>query len=105
MPAYSFLGERRLEFGDAADHLRALRAVGVPYTDDQVAAALDDLKAQANGEEGDTDALLARYPKAKIGDFDGNPALASELDALIAYVQMLGTLIDFTDYQPERDYR
>jgi cytochrome c oxidase cbb3-type subunit 2 len=105
MPAYPFLAERDLEFGNAADHLRTLSVVGVPYTDDQVEAALADLKAQANGAEGDTDALLARYPKAKVGDFDGDPARVSELDALIAYLQMLGTLIDFTDYQPERDYR
>jgi len=48
---------------------------------------------------------MARYPKAPIGDFDGDPSRVTELDALIAYMQMLGTLVDFTSYKPEMDYR
>ena len=105
MPPYGFMAEKDLDFGDVADRMEALRVVGVPYTDEQIAAARDDLLAQANGDEGDTDALLARYPKAVIGDFDGDPSRVTELDAIIAYMQMLGTLVDFTDYKPEQDYR
>ena len=41
------------------------------------------------------EALKARYPKAQVRDFDGNPAKVTEMDALVAYLQMLGTLVDF----------
>ena len=105
MPPYSFLARRNLDFWDIADHMRTLRMVGVPYTDEQIANAVADLKAQANGERGDPDALLARYPKAVIGDFDGDPGRITELDAVIAYLQLLGTLVDFTAYEPEADFR
>lgn len=50
---------------------------------------------------GDVDAMMARYPKAVVGDFDGDPSKVTELDALVAYLQMLGTLVDFTTYKPE----
>lgn len=103
MPTYGFLAEKELTFDDAAAHLETLRVVGVPYTDDQIALATEDFKTQAKGwdGDGDVDAFLARYPKAKIGDFDGNPAKITELDALISYLQMLGTLVDFTKFDPE----
>jgi len=103
MPTYGFLAEKELTFDDAAAHLETLRVVGVPYTDDQIALATEDFKTQAKGRDGDgdVDAFLARYPKAKIGDFDGNPAKITELDALISYLQMLGTLVDFTKFDPE----
>jgi len=104
MPGYPFLANRDLDFDDVAQHLETLRTVGVPYSDDQIAAAGADLQAQAKGA-GDADALLARYPKAVVGDFDGNPERLSELDAVVAYLQVLGTLVDFTDYQPEMDFR
>ncbi|MCP5372177.1 MAG: cytochrome-c oxidase, cbb3-type subunit II [Hyphomicrobiales bacterium] len=106
MPQYPYLAEKDLSFDDIADHLRTLRIVGVPYTDEQIAQAVEDVKVQAMGEAaGDVDAFKARYPKAKIGDFDGNPGRVTELDALVAYLQMLGTLVDFTAYEPEADYR
>ncbi len=105
MPGYPYLAERDLAFTDVADHLETLRFIGVPYSDEQIAQASFDLRAQANGELGDPDALLARYPKAVIGDFDGNPERMTELDAVIAYLQVLGTLVDFTDYEPEMDFR
>ena len=100
MPGYPFLAERELEMDDVAEHLKTLRIVNVPYTDEQIANALQDLKAQAD-PEGDHDAVLARYPKAVVGDFDGDPEKLTEMDALVAYLQMLGTLVDFTQYKPE----
>ncbi|MGB0682694.1 MAG: cytochrome-c oxidase, cbb3-type subunit II [Magnetovibrionaceae bacterium] len=100
MPPYAFMAEKELDFDDAAAHLSTLRIVGVPYTDDQIANALEHLKTQANGDDGDVDALLAEYPKANIGDFDGDPSRVTELDALIAYLQMLGTLVDFSTVDP-----
>ena len=103
MPAYGFLAEKELTFNDADAHLKALRMAGDPYTDEQIAQAAADFKTQAMGDEGegDTDELMARYPKAVIGDFDGDPSKITELDAMIAYLQMLGTLVDFTTYKPE----
>jgi len=94
MPGYPFMAKTELDYEDIAEHMRTLRIVGVPYTDDQIAEAVNDV-----------DALLARYPKAVVGSFDGDPSRITELDAVVAYLQMLGTLVDFTDYDPELDYR
>jgi len=101
MPPYAFLAEKALRYDDIAAHLRASRAVGVPYTDAMIGAAKADLEAQAT-QDSDSDALLKRYPKAVAGDFDGNPARITEMDALVAYLQMLGTLVKFTDIRPEQ---
>lgn len=105
MPGYPFMAETDLDFETAAEHLRTLRVVGVPYTDEQIAEAASDLAAQGNPDEGDVDAMLQRYPKAAVGDFDGDPTRITELDAVIAYLQMLGTLVDFKEYEPQADYR
>ncbi|MDD3445656.1 MAG: cytochrome-c oxidase, cbb3-type subunit II [Zavarzinia sp.] len=99
MPSYAFLMDKDLVTEDIRDHLQALRGVGVPYTDEMIRNAAADIEAQATGES--TDALLARYPKAKIGDFDGQPNRLTEMDALIAYLQVLGTMVDFTDIRLE----
>jgi len=97
MPAYPFLATRKLNFSDAAAHLRANRTVGVPYTDEMIKNALKDLADQAN-PEADHEALLKRYPKAAVGNFDGKPGVLTEMDALIAYLQILGRMVDFTKY-------
>ncbi|MFY8049249.1 MAG: cytochrome-c oxidase, cbb3-type subunit II [Erythrobacter sp.] len=93
MPSYAFLAETDLEVADPSATLTALRRVGVPYSDADIARAPADLMAQAdpNADAGD---LAARYPKAQIRDFDGDPARVTEMDALVAYLQMLGTLVD-----------
>ena len=93
MPPYAFLGDRDLEIANIADHLKALHGVGVPYTPDQIASAAADLKAQAD-PEADTAALVKRYPKAQARDFDGDPKRLTEMDALVAYLQWLGTSVD-----------
>jgi cytochrome c oxidase cbb3-type subunit 2 len=100
MPGYGFMLERPLETGDIAARLRANRGVGVPYGDAMIDKALDDLKAQAD-PEADSEDFLARYPKAVVADFDGNPGRLSEMDAIIAYLQILGRMVDFTDLKPE----
>ena len=92
MPSYAFLAETALDTSNAAGHLTALRRVGVPYSDTAIAAADADLKSQAD-PEADNAALLKRYPKAQARDFDGDPARLTEMDALTAYLQMLGTLV------------
>jgi len=100
MPSYAFLLENRLEARDIADHLRANRAVGVPYTDEMIENARADMIAQADPSADTTD-LLARYPKAMVGNLDGNPATLTEMDALVAYLQILGRMVDFTDVRIE----
>lgn len=93
MPTYQFLAGRELEPGDRSADLRALYLTGVPYTKEQMAKAGEDLEAQAN-PEGDVAGFKARWPKAQARDFDGDPGKVTEMDALVAYLQMLGTLVD-----------
>ncbi len=98
MPSYAFLNTAIVEDGDIGAHLRANRAVGVPYTDEEIAAARDDLQAQAT-PGADLEALQKRYPKAVA--VPGNGRRATEMDALVAYLQMLGTLVNFADTSTE----
>ena len=105
MPGYPFLARTPLNFENIADDLRANRTVGVPYSDEMIDAALADVRAQVNPDGDGVDEMLARYPKAQVRDFDGNPGMISELDAMIAYLQMLGTLVDFEAYRAEENYR
>ncbi len=74
-------------------HLQALYRVGVPYNKAAIDAANDDLQAQADPDRSSAD-LKKRYPKVQVRDFDGDPARITEMDALVAYLQMLGTLVD-----------
>jgi cytochrome c oxidase cbb3-type subunit 2 len=105
MPGYPFLSENKLEVVDPAAHLRTNRTVGVPYSDAMIASAASDLKIQVTPDADGTEAFLARYPKAQIRDFDGNPDRLSEMDALVAYLQMLGTLVDFSSYDSRANSR
>jgi cytochrome c oxidase cbb3-type subunit 2 len=104
MPRYGFLKDKQLSIPNIAAHLKANVDVGVPYTDDDIANARSDLMAQADPNADTTD-LLRRYPKAKVGDFDGDPQEVTEMDALVAYLQMLGTLVDFSKYDEVAGYR
>lgn len=100
MPPYSFLLTRALRHHDLADHLRANVAVRVPYTQDMIDNAVADARAQAD-PMADHTGLLERYPKAAVGDLDGNPARLTEMDALVAYMQILGRMVDFTQYSTQ----
>jgi cytochrome c oxidase cbb3-type subunit II len=93
MPPYAFLAERELDAGDMTRHLTALSRVGVPYSKEAIAKANEDLVAQAD-PEADSAALKKRYAKVQVRDFDGDPMRVTEMDALVAYLQMLGTLVD-----------
>lgn len=99
MPKYAFLSDTRIE----GEHITALlsthRFVGVPYTDEQIATASADFKVQAD-PDGDWDGLIERYPGAVVSNFDGQPAL-TEMDALVAYLQILGTMVDFSTFTPD----
>jgi cytochrome c oxidase cbb3-type subunit II len=105
MPGYPALASTEVNIDDIAAHLRANRAIGVPYTDDQIANARADLLAQVDPDNADVDAFQKRYPKAAVRNFDGRPGRPSELDALIAYLQMLGTLVDFKLYDEKANLR
>jgi len=98
MPPYSFLMHQKINGKYIADVLKTNRAVGVPYTDEMIASAQDDFSAQADPES-DSEGLLARYPGAQVRNFDGQADL-TEMDALISYLQVLGTMVDFSTFEP-----
>ncbi len=99
MPRYAFLAETQLDYGLIEKHLTTQRFLGVPYTDEDVANARQDLLAQANAQA-DQEAVLKRYPKAV--PVPGQPGFPSEMDALVAYLQVLGTMVDFADLGVEK---
>jgi len=101
MPPYQFLFSTALDYRDVKKLLEANRAVGVPYTQDQIDHAKQDLEAQADPTADGLDDMQNRYPKTQARDFDGNAEKITEGDALIAYLQMLGTLVDFKTYRAD----
>jgi len=105
MPAYSFLARAEVDASQVGDHLRTQRMVGVPYTDEQVQNAAADLKAQVDPDNAGAEAFQKRYPKAVVRNFDGAPGNPTEMDALVAYLQMLGTLVDFKLYNEKANLR
>jgi cytochrome c oxidase cbb3-type subunit 2 len=104
MPPYAFLADNYLDTKTIAAHLVANSRVGVPYTDAMIENAVADMAAQADPDL-DGAGLAERYPKAIIANFDGEAARLTEMDALVAYLQMLGTLVDFSAYEPEKNER
>ena len=105
MPAYSWMETTALVYNQISKYLETLAQIGVPYDEQAILMAYKDLETQVNPDHDNVDAFLARYPKAVVRNFDGNEHEISELDALIAYMQMLGTLVDFNTYSDEQDFR
>jgi cytochrome c oxidase cbb3-type subunit 2 len=102
MPPYAFLAKKDLTYNDIEAKLTAMERLGVPYTKDQIAHARDDLEAQADPFDSRGTKLKARYgDKVAQRDFDGDPDHVSDMDALIAYLQVLGTMVDFKTYKAE----
>src|SRR6056297_1508600 len=99
MPKYAFLADRLIQPTYIADTMRTHALLGVPYTDEMLQNAVADFTVQAD-PDGDYDAMQERYPGAQVRNFDGAPGI-SEMDALIAYLQMLGTLVDFSTFTPD----
>jgi len=99
MPPYAFL-DRPLDTAGLRARLEALKALGTPYTEAMIQNVLADLAAQADPENTDK-GFEQRYPGAKRSDYDGNPGAVTEMDALVAYLQMLGTLVKFRDVTPD----
>ena len=104
MPGYPFL-MRPLSAPKIAGEMKTLQFVGVPYTEAQIANAQADLMAQANPDADGADAVTERYGKAVVGNFDGDASTLTEMDALVAYLQMLGTLVDTKSYKTSPDGR
>lgn len=95
MPRYSWLSRRGLRMDDLGEHLAAQRAVGVPYTDEMIANADADARGQANPDASEASGVTERYGEAtNVRVFDGNTGLVTEMDALVAYLQILGRLTD-----------
>jgi cytochrome c oxidase cbb3-type subunit II len=107
MPAYPWLAKTDLPYAAIADNLSANRLGGVPYSEEMLREATTDLAAQANPEAPSAalDGLATRYPGATVRDFDGDPKRVSEADALIAYLQVLGTMVDFKLYDNKANLR
>ncbi|WP_297510436.1 cytochrome-c oxidase, cbb3-type subunit II [uncultured Caulobacter sp.] len=102
MPPYKFLADKELDYHDIVDRMKTLRTEGVPYTADEIANAKKDLEAQADPFSTDAVALRGRYGAKVVNrDFDGDPNKITEMDALVAYLQMLGTLVDFKSYKAQ----
>ncbi|MDO5755930.1 MAG: cytochrome-c oxidase, cbb3-type subunit II [Rhodobacterales bacterium] len=99
MPKYAFLADRLIDGRYVGDLLKTHRFVGVPYDEAMIENAVLDFKVQVDPDS-DYDDMLERYPGAQVRNFDGQPGI-SEMDALIAYLQMLGTLVDFSTFTPD----
>lgn len=105
MPPYGFLANKEIDGRYIQDVMSTHRLVGVPYSDEMMESAVADFMAQAD-PNADSDGLQERYGEAAFGNavnvrnFDGQPQL-TEMDALIAYIQVLGTMVDFSTFTPD----
>jgi len=105
MPSYPWLATTELDYAHIAEDMKVNAVLGVPYTPDMIANAASDVKAQAVADAPEAAALVKRYPKATARDYDGDPSRVTEADALIAYLQVLGTLVDFKLYDDKANIR
>lgn len=95
MPSYAWLNRNALDYKDINLNLSALQKVGVPYTREMIDNAANDLFAQANPDSDTVDGLLDRYgEETTIRYFDGNRNSVTEMDAIVAYIQIIGRLTE-----------
>lgn len=93
MPAYAWLARTALRADDLSEHLAAQRALGVPYTDEMIANAARDAYGQAAPDSDFAGGVTERYGEAtQVSAFDGAATQLTEMDALVAYLQVLGRL-------------
>ena len=105
MPSYTWLLENSLYIADMTDQLRALSRLGVPYSEDMIANAIDDAVSQANPDGDNVDGFLERYgDETSLRAFDCQPRRLTEMDALVAYLQVLGRLTDAATLQSGGGY-
>ena len=99
MPGYPWLARTPLDTTDVTARMKTLRMVGVPYTEDMIAKADDDLRAQIEPDSRRAREMVRRYAKAKVLRYERTAGSdPTELDALIAYLQILGQLVDFATF-------
>jgi len=103
MPRYGWLQRNTLRVDDLGRHLAAQRTLGVPYTAEMIANATSDAYGQANPDSPHAAGVTERYGQAtNVRVFDGDPGRPTEMDALVAYLQILGRLTDAAHRQAER---
>jgi cytochrome c oxidase cbb3-type subunit II len=105
MPGYPWLAQTDLDFERIATDLKVQAALGVPYTPEMIEQARADVRTQATTNAPDATDLAKRYPKAQSRDYDGDPARITEADAMIAYLQVLGSLVEFKLYNDKANIR
>jgi cytochrome c oxidase cbb3-type subunit II len=105
MPGYPWLFTTDLDFSHIAEDMKVQALLGVPYSEEMLANALADTRTQATTDAPGAAALTRRYPKAQVRNFGGQTGRITEADALIAYLQMLGTLVDFKLYDDKANVR
>src|SRR5436309_321119 len=105
MPGYPWLSATDLDFNHIEDDLAVQATLGVPYTSEMIANAQADVRTQAIADARGAKDLTRRYPRAQSRDYDGNPDRITEADALIAYLQVLGTFVDFKLYDDKANIR
>jgi cytochrome c oxidase cbb3-type subunit 2 len=105
MPGYPWLARTPIKDAHIGADLKVQATLGVPYTAEMIENARADLRAQVSPDSEAADEFSKRYPNATVRNFDGNPAAVTEADALIAYLQMLGTQVDFTLYDNKANLR
>ncbi|WP_315918303.1 cytochrome-c oxidase, cbb3-type subunit II [Mesorhizobium sp. SP-1A] len=95
MPKYGWLMRNELRTDDLSEKLNAQRTVGVPYTQDMIDNAVKDAYGQANPDGDGASGVTQRYgDKTQVRVFDGDPTRLTEMDALVAYLQILGRLTE-----------
>ncbi|MFN3855192.1 MAG: cytochrome-c oxidase, cbb3-type subunit II [Phreatobacter sp.] len=109
MPGYAFLARNEVNVNLIAADMAANRRGGVPYTDEQIANAAQDMRAQVNPDSDHVAGLQQRYGNVTVRNFGGSPMAAkgvvTEMDALVAYLQVLGTMVDFKTYDARANMR
>jgi cytochrome c oxidase cbb3-type subunit II len=93
MPAYRWLARTPLKTDDLPMHLAAQRSLGVPYTGEMVENAARDAYGQATPDTDFAAGVAERYgEETQVSAFDGVVTHVTEMDALVAYLQVLGRL-------------
>lgn len=91
MPRYPWL-TAPLDTTNLSAELATLAKLGVPYDADKIAHAEADALAQSRPDSDGAADVQKRYGKdVAVRAFDGDPAELTEMDALVAYLQSLGT--------------
>ncbi len=103
MPNFPWLLTTQLDISDVEDRMKALRTTGVPYS---LTKAEYDANVKKFGKETADmlDINKARQnliKQAEEGNYDGDRSNISEMDALVAYLQVLGTMVDFSKYNDD----